>query len=166
MKKIVFSLLSVTVMAAGIAYAQTAKKATPAPTAATAQKTETEVIDLSNVEIPAKMSVPKGVKGEVGKYDNSIKGPNNFEISIENAEMTIAEQRAKTEKDDMTKFVKYLAQDANGFMYMAKIMGRDVCHFEYILNVGGKSFRLYDKRVSPLTEEQVKPMYEAAKSTK
>ncbi len=165
MKKIVFSLLSVTVMVAGITYAQTAKKAAPAAKAATA-KTETEVIDLASVEIPAKMTVPKGVKAVVGKYDNSIQGPGNFEISIETAEMTIAEQRTKTEKDDMTKFVKYLAQDANGFMYTAKIMGRDVCHFEYILNVGGKSFRLYDKRVSPLTEEQVKPMYEAAKSAK
>lgn len=163
MKKIVFSLLSVSVLAAGIVYAQTAKK--PA-TAATASKTGTEVIDLTEVGIPAKMTVPKGVKGVVGKYDNSIKGPGNFEISIEDAEMDIAAQRAKTEKDDMTKFGKYLATDANGFMYVATIMGRETCHFEYILNLGGKSFRLYDKRVTPLTQADVTPMYEAAKSAK
>lgn len=143
--------------------AQTAKTAAQ-PFAAS--KGATEVIDLTEVGIAAKMTVPKGVKGEVGKWDNSIKGPANFEISIETAQMDIAAQKAKTEKDQMTKFKKYLATDANGFMYEAEIMGRTTCHFEYIVTVDGKSYRLYDKRVSPLTAEQVKPMYEACKTIK
>ena len=160
MKKKVVVLLFATILAMPGVYAQNGTKA---PAAKTVQAA-TETIDLSAIEIAATMKAPKGFEAIAGPYDNSIKGPDGYEISIEDAEINIAAQRKKTEGDDLTKFIKYVATDPNGFMYEAEIMGKKVVHFEYIVTIGGKSYRMYDKRVAPLTKEQVQPMYDAVKS--
>ena len=144
---------------AGSLTAQTAKKATD-KTASTSKasatkKTETEVINLAPIGLPVKMTVPKGTMAVAGPYSNSIKGPDNFEM---------AAMKAKVEADKMTTFQKYLASDTHGFVYSSKIMSNEPCHFEYFLTIGGKVYRFYDKRNTPLTEAQVMPMYDAVKS--
>ena len=153
---------------AGSLTAQTAKKATD-KTASTSKasatkKTETEVINLAPIGLPVKMTVPKGTMAVAGPYSNSIKGPDNFEISVDETSIDVAAMKAKVEADKMTTFQKYLASDTHGFVYSSKIMSNEPCHFEYFLTIGGKVYRFYDKRNTPLTEAQVMPMYDAVKS--
>lgn len=132
--------------------------------AALAQAKET--IDLSPIGVPATMQAPKGVKAVEESYSYYINGLPNFNITVENTSMDLAGWKEKVKNDDLNTFIKFVETSDNGFIYECKIMGRVCTHFEYIATIGGQKYRFYDKRVSPLTLAQVKPMYEAAKTIK
>jgi len=160
MKKFIIAALAFTFLA-GTASAQASKS-----TSTATKSPATTTIDLSSIGMNATMTVPAGVQAVEGKYDNSIKGPGNFEISIETTGQTIEQVKKNTQADDMNIFQKFLATDANGFMYTSKIMGETPAHFEYIATIGDVTYRFYDKRVTPLTPAQLQPMYDAIKTLK
>lgn len=132
----------------------------------TAFAQQKETIDLSPIEMAATMQVPKGVKAVEETYSYYIKGADKFEISVETTKMTLEEWKDKTKKDQMSDFVKFLETSDKGYMYECKLMGNTLVHFEYIVTIGNKTYRLYDRRVPFVKPADVKAMYEAAKTIK
>ena len=130
-------------------------------TSTTAVPAGKERISLAAIEINATMIVPEGVKAIEEMYSYYISG-NNFVVSVESAyDMTLETAKEAIAADPNKKLV--LAK-AHSVLYTETMMGREMAHFESYIEIGGKLYRFYDKRVTPLTIEQVTPMYEAVET--
>ncbi len=154
---------------------QTASSSAKSKPAATATKTATSAqtkqvtpaapemfpVDLSPIGLNATMKAPASVKAVAGEWSNSIKGDNDFEISVEETTMTFAAMKDKISADK-TNVITVTGDKS--FIYKTSMMGRDMAHFECILSIGAVSYRFYDKRVAPLSQEALMPMYEATKT--
>ncbi len=120
-----------------------------------------ERISLTPIEINATMIVPAGVKAIEETYSYYISG-NNFVISVEPAyEMTLEKAKQDIATDPNKKIVSV---NGRSVLYMEKMMGKEMAHFESYIEIDGQLYRFYDKRVSPLTIEQVKPLMEAVET--
>lgn len=120
-----------------------------------------ERISLSAIEINATMIVPEGVKAIEETYSYYISGK-NFVISVEPAyDMTLEKLKQDIAADPDKKLV---STKGHSVIYMEKMMGKEMAHFESYIAIDGQLYRFYDKRVSPLTVEQVTPMYEATET--
>lgn len=121
-----------------------------------------ERISLEAIEIPAAMIVPKGVKALEETYSYYISNGSNFIISVESAyDMTLEKAKAEIASNPDKKL---LATKAHSVIFKETMMGREMVHFETYVEIGGQLYRFYDKRVSPLTLEQVTPMCEAVET--
>jgi hypothetical protein len=130
-------------------------------TSTTAVPAGKERISLAAIEINATMIVPEGVKAIEETYSYYISG-NNFVISVETAyDMTLEKLKADIAADPNKKLV---STKAHSVLYTEKMMGREMAHFESYVEIEGKLYRFYDKRVTPLTMEQVTPMCEAVET--
>lgn len=139
-------------------------QASPAKTTTAPAKTaaaEAAVIDLSPIGINATLKAPAGVKAVAGPYSNSIKDDKDFDISVEETSTTFAATKEKLSADNNNTIV---ASSDKAILYTTTTMGRNVAHFECIASINNVTYRLYDKRVAPLTKETIMPMYEAAKT--
>ena len=147
--------------------AQTANNHIVKTTATTQTKQESPVapenvvVDLSPIGIKATLKAPPSVKAVAGEWSNSIVGNNNFEISVEETSMTFAAMKDKISADKANLIT---VTGDKSFIYKTSMMGRDMAHFECIVAIGGVSYRFYDKRVAPLSQEAIMPMYEAVKT--
>lgn len=120
-----------------------------------------ERISLAAIEINATMIVPEGVKAIEEKYSYYISG-NNFVISVEPAyDMTLEKVKENIAADPSKKLI---STKAHSVLYKETMMGKELAHFESYVEIDGNLYRFYDKRVTPLTIEQVKPMYEAVET--
>lgn len=120
-----------------------------------------ERISLEPIGISATMIVPKGVKAVEETYSNYIKGE-NFIISVEEAYgMTLEQAKAEIASNPDKKL---LSTKPHSVLFKETMMGREMVHFESYIEVNGTVYRLYDKRVTPLTLEQVTPLCEAAET--
>lgn len=120
-----------------------------------------ERISLSPIEINATMIVPKGVKAIEELYSYYISGT-NFVISVEPAyDMTLETLKTSIAADPDKKL---LSTKAHSVIYKESMLGREMVHFESYISIDGKLYRFYDKRVAPLTIEQVTPLCEAVET--
>lgn len=120
-----------------------------------------ELISLSAIEINATMIVPAGVKALEETYSNYISGE-NFVISVEKAYgMTLEKLKEEIAADPNKKIV---STKAHSVLYMETMMSQEIAHFESYVSIDGVLYRFYDKRVTPLTMEQVIPMCEAVET--
>ena len=120
-----------------------------------------ERISLAAIEINATMIVPKGVKAIEETYSYFISG-DNFVISVESAyDMTLEKLKADIAADPNKKLV---STKAHSVLYTETMMSREIAHFESYIEIEGKLYRFYDKRVTPLTMEQVIPLCEAVET--
>lgn len=152
MKQNIFALAILLLVASG-ALAQTESKE--------AVKKETQAliaVDLTPIGIPASIQAPPSVKAVEGSWSNSIVGDNNFEISVEETSTSYADVLDKIKADPDNTVIR---TDNNAIMYKSTMMGREMVHFEYIIEIGGQLYRFYDKRVTPLDENGILPMYNA-----
>lgn len=130
-------------------------------TSTTAVPAGKERISLAAIEINATMIVPAGVKAVEETYSYYISGE-NFVISVEKAyDMTLEKLKAEIASNPDKKLV---STKAHSVLYMETMMGREMAHFESYIEVEGELYRFYDKRVTPLTMEQVKPLCEAVET--
>jgi hypothetical protein len=130
-------------------------------TSTTAVPAGKERISLAAIEINATMIVPKGVKAVEETYSYYISGE-NFVISVESAyDMTLEKLKAEIASNPDKKLI---ATKAHSVIYMETMMGREMAHFESYVEIEGKLYRFYDKRVAPLTIEQVTPLCEAVET--
>ncbi len=121
-----------------------------------------ERISLEAIEIPAVMIVPTGVKALEETYSYYVSNGSNFIISVESAyDMTLEKAKAEIASNPDKKL---LATKAHSVIFQEKMMGREMVHFESYVEIGEQLYRFYDKRVTPLTLEQVTPMCEAAET--
>ena len=116
------------------------------------------VVDLSPIGINATIKAPAFVKAIAGEWSNSIVGGNNFEISVEETTSDFAGTLNKIKADPANTI---LQTSDKAFMYKSTMMGREMAHFECVLPIGNKIYRFYDKRVVPLDEKGILPMYSA-----
>ena len=131
-------------------------------TSKTAVPAGKERISLEPIGINATMIVPAGEKAMEEVYSYYISGDNNFVISVESAgDLTLETKKADIAADPDKKLV---STKGNSVFYMETMMGREMAHFESYITIDGKTYRFYDKRVTPLTLEQVKPMCEAVET--
>lgn len=120
-----------------------------------------ERISLAAIEINATMIVPEGVKAIEETYSYYISG-NNFVISVESAyDMTLEKAKAEIATNPDKKLV---STKAHSVLYTETMMGKEMAHFESYVEIEGKLYRFYDKRVTPLTMDQVKPLCEAVET--
>jgi hypothetical protein len=130
-------------------------------TSTTAVPAGKERISLAAIEINATMIVPEGVKAIEETYSYYISG-NNFVISVESAyDMTLEQAKAEIASNPDKKLV---STKAHSVLYTEKMMGKEMAHFESYVEIDGKLYRFYDKRVTPLTIEQVTPLCEAVET--
>ncbi|AEA44033.1 hypothetical protein [Fluviicola taffensis] len=130
-------------------------------TSTTAVPAGKDRISLAAIEINATMVVPVGVKAIEETYSYYISGA-NFVISVESAyDMTLEKLKAEIASNPDKKLV---STKAHSVIYMEKMMGREMAHFESYVEIDGKLYRFYDKRVTPLTIEQVTPLCEAVET--
>lgn len=130
-------------------------------TSTTAVPTGKERISLAAIEINATMIVPKGVKAVEETYSYYISGE-NFVISVESAyDMTLEKLKAEIASNPDKKLI---STKAHSVIYKETMMGREMAHFESYVEIDGKLYRFYDKRVTPLTLEQVTPLCEAVET--
>ncbi len=121
-----------------------------------------ERISLEAIGIKATMIVPEGVKAFEEMYSSYISGNNNFVISVESAnDLTLEKLKAEIAADPAKKLV---STKAHSVVYMEKTMGMELAHFESYIEIDGKLYKFYDKRVTPLMIEQVTPMCEAVET--
>jgi hypothetical protein len=156
MKKTIACLAIATLGCAGIVSAQggTAASATEVPAGK-------ERISLEAIEINATMIVPKGVKALEEMYSYYISG-GDFVISVESAyDMTLDALKADIAANPDRKLI---STKAHSVIFTEKMMGTETAHFESYVEVDGKLYRFYDKRVKPLTVAQVTPMCEAVET--
>lgn len=124
--------------------------------------TSTERISLEAIEIPATIMVPAGVKAIEETYSYYISNGTNFVISVEQAyDMTLEKAKAEIASNPDKKLI---ATKAHSVIYKETMMGKEMAHFESYVEIGGQLYRFYDKRVTPLTVEQVTPLCEAAET--
>ena len=126
-----------------------------------AAKQELITVDLSPIGINATMKAPASVKAVEGKYSNSIVGDNNFEISVEETSTNFVDTKQAISADKANVIT---VSGDKSFIYTTSMMGKNMAHFECVMSVGGVLYRFYDKRVLPLNQAALMPMYEAAKS--
>lgn len=120
-----------------------------------------ERISLAAIEINATMIVPAGVKAIEETYSYYISGA-NFVISVESAyDMTLEKAKAEIAANSDKKLI---ATKAHSVIYKETMMGKEMAHFESYVEIGGQLYRFYDKRVTPLTVEQVTPLCEAVET--
>lgn len=120
-----------------------------------------ERISLAAIEINATMIVPQGVKAVEETYSYYISGT-NFVISVEPAyDMTLEKLKENIAADPDKKLI---STKTHSVIYMEKMFGREMVHFESYIEIDGKWYRFYDKRVAPLTLEQVTPLCEAVET--
>lgn len=125
-------------------------------------KTSTESISLTGIEINATMTVPAGVKALEETYSYYITNGSNFIISVESAyDMTLEKAKAEIASNPDKKL---LSTKAHSVIFQEKMMGREMVHFESYVEIGGQLYRFYDKRVTPLTLEQITPMCDAVET--
>lgn len=130
-------------------------------TSTTAVPAGKERISLAAIEINATMIVPKGVKAVEETYSYYISGE-NFVISVESAyDMTLEKLKAEIASNPDKKLI---STKAHSVIYKETMMGREMAHFESYVEIDGKLYRFYDKRVTPLTLEQVTPLCEAVET--
>ena len=130
-------------------------------TSTTAVPAGKERISLAAIEINATMIVPKGVKAIEETYSYYISGE-NFVISVESAyDMTLEKLKEEIASNPDKKLV---STKAHSVLYTEKMMGREMAHFESYIEIDGKLYRFYDKRVTPLTMAQVTPLCEAVET--
>ncbi|WP_430405213.1 hypothetical protein [Fluviicola sp.] len=130
-------------------------------TSTTAVPAGKERISLAAIEINATMIVPTGVKAIEETYSYYISGE-NFVISVESAyDMTLEKLKAEIAANPDKKL---LSTKAHSVIFKETMMGREMVHFESYVEIDGKLYRFYDKRVSPLTIEQVTPLCEAVET--
>jgi hypothetical protein len=130
-------------------------------TSTTAFPAGKERISLTAIEINATMIVPKGVKAVEETYSYYISGE-NFVISVESAyDMTLEKTKAEIASNPDKKLI---STKAHSVIYKETMMGREMAHFESYVEIGGQLYRFYDKRVTPLTIEQVTPLCEAVET--
>lgn len=120
-------------------------------------------VDLTPLGVPATIQAPSNVKTVAGDWSNLITDDKNFNISVEETSMTLADRKAEITANSA---IQYLKTSENGFVYTENLMGRDLAHFEYIVTIQGISYRFYDKRVAPLDQAGVLPMYNAVLTLK
>ena len=121
-----------------------------------------ERISLAAIEINATMTVPTGVKAIEETYSYYISNGNNFMISVESAyDMNLDKLKAEIASNPDKKL---LATKAHSVIFKETMMGREMVHFESYVEIEGQLYRFYDKRVTPLTLEQVTPMCEAVET--
>lgn len=131
-------------------------------TSTTAVPAGKERITLEAIEIPATMVVPKGVKALEETYSYYISNGSNFIISVESAyDMTLEKLKAEIASNPDKKLI---STKTHAVIFQEKMMGREMIHFESYVEIGGQLYRFYDKRVAPLTLEQVTPMCEAVET--
>lgn len=131
-------------------------------TSTTAVPAGKERITLEAIEIPATMIVPKGVKALEETYSYYISNGSNFIISVESAyDMTLEKLKAEIASNPDKKLI---STKTHSVIFQEKMMGREMIHFESYVEIGGQLYRFYDKRVAPLTLEQVTPMCEAVET--
>ncbi|MNU72094.1 hypothetical protein D3C71_615440 [compost metagenome] len=120
-----------------------------------------ERISLAAIEINATMIVPAGVKAIEETYSYYISG-DNFVISVEPAyDMTLEKAKENITADPSKKLV---STKAHSLLYTETMMGREMAHFESYIEIEGKLYRFYDKRVTPLAMDQVKLLCEAVET--
>jgi len=120
-----------------------------------------ERISLAPIEINATMLVPQGVKAIEETYSYYISG-DNFVISVESAyDMTLEKAKEDIAADSNKKLI---AATRHSVIYQETMMGKEMAHFESYFEVDGKFYRFYDKRVTPLTIEQITPMCDAVET--
>jgi hypothetical protein len=130
-------------------------------TSTTAVPAGKERISLAAIEINATMIVPAGVKAVEESYSYYISG-NNFVISVESAyDMTLEKAKAEIAANSDKKLI---SAKAHSVIYKETMMGKEMAHFESYVEIGGQLYRFYDKRVTPLTIEQVTPLCEAVET--
>lgn len=130
-------------------------------TSKTAVPAGKERISLAPIEINATMIVPAGVKAVEETYSYYISGT-NFVISVESAyDMTLDKLKANIAADPDKKLI---STKEHSVIYKESMMGREMVHFESYIEIEGKLYRFYDKRVAPLTIEQVTPLCEAVET--
>ncbi|WP_343634727.1 hypothetical protein [Fluviicola sp.] len=131
-------------------------------TSKTAVPAGKERISLAAIEINATMVVPSGVKALEETYSYYISNGSNFVISVESAyDMTLDKLKAEIASNPDKKLI---STKAHSVIFQEKMMGREMVHFESYVEIGGQLYRFYDKRVAPLTLEQVTPMCEAVET--
>ncbi|MNJ89005.1 hypothetical protein D3C87_65660 [compost metagenome] len=120
-----------------------------------------ERISLEPIGINATMIVPKGVQAKEEMYSNYITGE-NFVISVEKAyDMTLDKLKAEIASNPDKKLV---STKAHSVLFIEKMMGSEMAHFESYIEVDGELYRFYDKRVRPLAMEEVTPLCEAVET--
>lgn len=130
-------------------------------TSKTAVPAGKERISLAPIEINATMIVPAGVKAVEETYSYYISGT-NFVISVESAyDMTLDKLKANIAADPDKKLI---STKEHSVIYKESMLGRELIHFESYIEIEGKLYRFYDKRVGPLTLEQITPMCEAVET--
>ena len=130
-------------------------------TSTTAVPAGKERISLAPIEINATMIVPEGVKAIEEMYSYYISGT-NFVISVESAyDMTLEKAKEEIAANPDKKLV---STKAHSVLYKETMMGKEMAHFESYIEIDGKLYRFYDKRVTPLTIAQVTPMCEAVET--
>ncbi len=130
-------------------------------TSTTAVPAGKERISLEAIEINATMIVPAGVKAVEETYSYYISGA-NFVISVEPAyDMTLEKLKEDIAADPSKKLV---STKAHSVLFMETMMGREMAHFESYVEIDGKLYRFYDKRVTPLTLEQATKLCEAVET--
>ena len=131
-------------------------------TSTTAVPAGKERISLAAIEINATMIVPTGVKALEETYSYYISNGTNFVISVESAyDMTLEKAKAEIASNPDKKLI---STKAHSVIYKETMMGREMAHFESYVEIDGKLYRFYDKRVTPLTIEQVTPLCEAVET--
>lgn len=121
-----------------------------------------ESISLAGIEINATMIVPKGVKALEETYSYYISNGSNFIISVEPAyDMTLEKAKAEIASNPDKKL---LSTKAHSVIFKETMLSHELVHFETYVEIGGQLYRFYDKRVTPLTLEQITPMCEAAET--
>jgi hypothetical protein len=127
----------------------------------------TKQLDLSSKGIYATVTVPKEFKIIEDEYDILFGNGKDIKIKIEETTETFASVKKFTKENSVRGFVKFVSEEATGFICEFKPMSSSEFDFRYFANVDGKNYMLQDLGSDRHESvETIKKMYGYAKSLK
>jgi hypothetical protein len=167
MKKIIYASFIASVLMITACGGTEAQKNTTAAEAKPAAKAETALLDLTPAGINATIEVPKDVKILDNKYDVTIGNGKDITILIEKTTESFSAIKAAVAANDIRGFVKFVQEDANGFIAEIKPLSSTEYDFYYFATIGGESYTLSNVRSEHHPElDPIKAMYGYAKTIK
>ncbi len=127
----------------------------------------TKQLDLSSKGINGTVTVPKDFKIIEDEYDILFGNGKDIKIKIEETSETFASVKKFTKENTVRGFVKFVSEEATGFICEFKPMSSSEFDFRYFANIDGKNYMLQDLGSDRHESvETIKKMYGYAKTLK
>jgi hypothetical protein len=137
----------------------------PAPEKPAAPASAGETLDLSAVEIPGVLEVPKGAVAKSTSWgDVTVELGTTFNITVAEGAADLADRKKEIEANTVNKLKAFHVETEDTLLYSSEVMGKEEFHFLTNVKLGEAVYSFENTKGPAYTREQAETMLKAARS--